>query len=164
MIEISVSNAQELNEYQLVDGKYEYKKIPLQDLQSKYIYIPLSLITDTELDVKRVSIFSYLRVYCGLNNIINFTVPDIVEWCGAKPDRRTNGTNDKVLSAIDCLSSKGYLTYLTETSKSSYIKGKFDTEYYFAQCQNGFAVIYLDEIESIMNYQKINSKDNTVNN
>ena len=164
MIEIGVSNTQELNEYKLVDGKYEYKKVPLQELQSKYIYIPLSLITDTELDVKRVGVFSYLRVYCGLNNIINFTIPDIVEWCGAKPDRRTNGTNDKVLSTINCLSDKGYLTYLTETSKSSYMKGKFDIEYYFLQCHNGFSVIYLDEIESIMNYKKINSKDNTVNN
>lgn len=164
MIKIGVSNTQELNEYKLVDGKYEYKKIPLQDLQSKYIYVPLSIITDTELDIKRVGVFSYLRVYCGLNNIINFTVPDIVEWCGAKPDRRTNGTNDKVLSTINCLSDKGYLTYLTETSKSSYMKGKFNTEYYFTQCHNGFAVIYLDEIESIMNYKKINSKDNTVNN
>lgn len=164
MIEIGVSNTQELNEYKLVDGKYEYKKIPLQELQSKYIYIPLSLIMDTELDVKRVGVFSYLRVYCGLNNIINFTIPDVVEWCGAKPDRRTNGTNDKVLSTISCLSDKGYLTYLTETSKSSYMKCKFDIEYYFAQCHNGFSVIYLDEIESIMNYKKINSKDNTVNN
>lgn len=164
MIEIGVNNAQELSEYKLVDGKYEYKKIPLQDLQSKYIYIPLSVILDTELDVKRVGVFSYLRVYCGLNNIINFTVPDIVEWCGGKPDRRVNGINDKVLSTINDLGNKGYLTYLTETSKSSYMKSQFNIEYYFSQCHNGFSVIYLDEIETIMNYKKINSKDNTVNN
>ncbi len=164
MIEIGVNNVQELNEYKLVDGKYEYKRIPLQDLQSKYIYIPLSVIMDTELDVKRVGIFSYLRIYCGLNNVINFTIPDIVTWCGGKPDRRTNGTNDKILSTIDCLSDRGYLTYLTEPSKSSYMKSEFNMEYYFSQCNNGFSVIYLDEIESIMNYQKINFKDNTINN
>ena len=164
MVNIGVNNRHELNEYKLIDGKYEYKRIPLEGLQSKYIYIPMSVITDTELDVRRVGAFSYLRVHCGLNNIINFIAPDIVEWCGGKPDRRTNGTNDKVLSTIDSLSDRGYLTYLTEKSRSSYMKCEFNMEYYFEQCGNGFSAIYLDEIEDIMNYQKENSKDSTVNN
>lgn len=157
-----MNNRQE--SYKLIDGKYEYEKIPLEDLQSKYIYIPLSVITDAELDVRRVGVFSYLRVHCGLNNIVNFTAPDIVEWCGSKADRRANGSNDKVLSVIDSLSDGGYLTYLTEKSRSSYMKCKFNTEYYFEQCYNGFSALYLDEIETIMNYQRENSKDGTVNN
>ena len=152
------------NKHSVVDGKYEYKRILLEESQSKYIYIPLSVITDAELDIRRVGIFSYLRVHCGLNNIIGFTISDMVEWCGGKSDRRTNGTNDKVLSALDTLSSGGYLTYLTEKSRSSYMKCKFDIGNYYEACSNGYAVIYLDELEKIMNYQKENLKDGTLNN
>ena len=162
MIKIGVNNRQDV--YLVIDGKYEYQKIQLEDLKSKYIYIPLSVITDTNLDIRRVSIFSYLRVHCGLNNLIGYTVPDIVEWCGGKPDRRTNGVNDKVLTTLDSLSSGGYLTYLTEKSKSSYMKCKFDTSYYYEQCSDGYAAIYLDELDKIMNYEKGNSKDGILNN
>ncbi len=164
MIIIGVNNSHELNSYKPVDGKYEYQKIPLEGSASKYIYVPLSVITDTKLDIRRVGVFSYLRIHCGLNNIVNFTIPDIVEWCGGKPDRRANGSNDKILSTLDSLNDGGYLTYLTEKSKSFYMKCKFDIEYYFAQYYNGFSAIYLDEIETVMSYQKKNSKDSTVNN
>lgn len=162
MVEINVNNRQE--SYIAIDGKYEYRKILLEEYQSKYIYIPLSVITDTELDTRRLGVFSYLRMHCGLNNVIGFTVPDVVEWCGGKPDRRVNGTNDKTLATMDALSDKGYLTYLTEKSRSSYMKCNFNMQYYFNECSNGYAVIYLDEIEKIVNYKKDNCKDNTINN
>lgn len=162
MINIEINNRQE--SYVLVDGKYEYKRVPLEDYQSKYIYVPLSVITDTELDIRRVGIFSYLRIHCGLNNVIGFTVPDMVEWCGGKPDRRVNGTNDKILFTLDALSTGGYLTYLTEKERSSYMKCKFDIAHYYDACSNGYAAIYLDELEKIMNYQKENLKDSTLNN
>lgn len=162
VIKIGVNNRQDYSTP--VDGKYEYSKTPLNELESKYIYIPLSVITDIELDTRRVGVFSYLRVHCGLNNIINFTIPDIVEWCGGKPDRRANGSNDKTLSVIDILSSGGYLTYLTEKSKSSFMKCKFDSAYYSNECSNGYAVLYLDEVDKIMNYQKENIKDSSLNN
>lgn len=152
------------NTHSLVDGKYEYKRIPLKEYQSKYIYIPLSVITDTNIDTRRVGIFSYLRMHYGLNNVVNLTIPDVVEWCGGKPDRRMNGTNDKFLSILDDFDDRGYLTYLTEKSRSSYMKCKFNTEYYFEQCKKGYAAIYLDEIDTIMNYQKENTKDSKVNN
>ena len=159
MINIGVNNR-----YELVEGKYEYHRIPLEELKSKYIYVPLSVITDTKLDIRRVGVFSYLRIHCGLNNIIGFTIPDIVEWCGGKPDRRTNGSNDKFLSIIDVLKDGGYLTYLIEKSRSSYMKCIFDMDCYYNECSKGFACIYLDELEKIMNYKKANSKDNTLNN
>lgn len=162
MINIDVNNRQE--PYLPVDGKYEYKRIQLEEFQSKYIYVPLSVITDTELDIRRVGIFSYLRIHCGLNNVIGFTVPDMIEWCGGKPDRRANGSNDKALSTLDTLSDRGYLTYLTDKSRSSYMKCKFDSAYYYDDCSNGYAAIYLDEIDAIMSYKKENLKDSTINN
>lgn len=159
-----MNNSHELNDYKLVDGKYEYGKIPLNDLESKYIYIPMSVIVDTKLDIRRVAVFSYLRIHCGLNNVINFTIPDAVEWCGGKPDRTVNGSNSKLLSTMDSLSDMGYLTYLTEKSRSSYMKCEFNSDYYYDDCSDGFAAIYLDEIEKIMSYKKSNLKDNTLNN
>ena len=168
-MKINTNNRQEScttleDNYALVDGKYEYQRIPLEESQSKYIYIPLSVITDTKLDIRRVGIFSYLRIHCGLNNMIGFTIPDIVEWCGGKSDRRANGSNDKALSTLDILSDRGYLTYLTDKSRSSYMKCEFNMAYYYDECSNGYAAIYLDEIEKIMGYQKQNSKDSTLNN
>lgn len=162
MIEIGVNNRQDT--YSVIDGKYEYQRVQLDEPSSKHIYIPLSVITDTNMDIRRVSIFSYLKIHCGLNNVIGFTIPDMVEWCGGKPDRRPNGINGKVLSVLDYFNDGGYLTYLTEKSRSSYMKCLFDTAKYYEQCSNGYAVVYLDEIEKIMNYEKSNSKDGILNN
>lgn len=170
MVEIDVNNRYETvdntssNKYEVVDGKYEYRKVELDESKSNYIYVPLSVITDIELDIRRVAVFSFLRIRHGLDNVAAFTIPDIVEWCGGKPDRRTNGSNDKILSIVDALNSRGYLTYLTDKSKSSYMKCKIDMEYYYNECSNGYAAIYLDEIEKIMAYKKENSKDSTLNN
>lgn len=147
-----------------VDNRYEYARIPLTDFESKYIYVPISIIINNESDIKRVGIFSYLRIHCGLNDTINFTIPDIVEWCGMKPNKRADKSNDKFLTVIDNLNDMGYLTYITEKSKSSYMKCKFETEYYYEECSNGYAALYLDEIDKILNYKKTNSKDSTITN
>lgn len=146
------------------DYKYEYDKTLLTDLESKYIYIPLSVIVDNELDVKRVGIFSYLRIHCGLNDLIGFTIPDIVTWCGMKPNNREGKTNDKFLSIIDEFNSRGYLTYLTNKDKNTYMKCKLDMEYYYSQCSDGYAIVYLDELQKIMDYKNLqgNSIDNTI--
>lgn len=150
--------------YNVIDGKYEYSKIQLENSKSKYIYIPLSVITDTELDIKRIGILSYLRIHCGLNDVIGFTIPDMVEWCGMKPNKRADKSNDKFLSTMNLLNDKGYLTYLTDTSKSSFMKCKFNSAYYYDDCSNGFSIVYLDEVEKIISYKKDNSKDNVLNN
>lgn len=144
--------------------KYEYDRIELGGLESKYIYIPLSIIVDTELDIKRVGVFSYLRIHCGLNDVVGFTVPDMVEWCGMKPNKREGKSNDKFLDVVDALNSGGYLTFLTDKSRSSFMKCIFNTDYYYDDCSNGYAAVYLDEIDKIMSYKKKNSKDSTLNN
>lgn len=145
------------------DYKYEYTKIPLSELESKYICIPLSVIVDNKADVKRVSVFSYLRIHCGLNNLIGFTIPDVVTWCGMKPNNREGKTNDKFLNIVDDFSSQGYLTYLTKKDKNAYMKCEFDMEYYYGLCSEGYAIIYLDELQKIMDYKNLqgNSIDNS---
>ena len=146
-----------------IDYKYEYKKTLLTDLESKYIYIPLSIITNNNLDAKRVGVFSYLRIHYGLNDLIGFTIPDLVEWCGMKPNNREGKTNDKFLNIIDNFGDGGYLTFLTQKDKNTYMKCKFNVEYYYEQCSEGYAVVYLDELQKIMNYKNLqgNSIDNS---
>lgn len=146
------------------DYKYEYEKIPLSDTESKYIYIPLSIIVNKELDIKRVSIFSYLRIHCGLNDLIGFTVPDLVTWCGMKPNNREGKINDKFLDVINELDSGGYLTYLTKKDKNAYMKCQFHTEYYYDMCTEGYAIIYLDELQKIIDYKNLygSSIDNAI--
>lgn len=149
------------------NSKYEYDRTLLTDLnltevESKYIYIPFSLITDKELDNKRVGVFSYLRIHCGLNDTIGFSVPDMVEWCGMKPNKREGKTNDRFLGIVDDLTHRGYFTYLTDKNKSSYMKCKLSMEYYYERCSNGYAVIYLDELQKILSYK--NLQGNSINN
>lgn len=143
------------------DYKYEYTKTLLTNSESKYIYIPMSVIVDEELDNKRIGVLSYLRIHCGLNDIVGFTVSDMVEWCGMKPNNREGKINDKFLNIINDLINRGYLTYLTEQSKSAYMKCKFNMEYYYNKCSDGYAVVYLDEFKKIMDYK--NLQGNSVN-
>ena len=139
-------------------------KIPLIDLESKYIYIPISVINNNQLDAKRVSVFSYLRIHSGLNDLIGFTVPDLVSWCGMKPNNREGKTNDKFLNIVDSFADGGYLTYLTNKDKNAYMKCKFNMDYYYNQCSEGYGIIYLDELQKIMDYQNLqgNSIDNAI--
>lgn len=146
------------------NNRYEYSKIALKGLEGKYISIPLSLITDSEIDEKRVSVLSFLKIRSGIDDIVAFTIPDMIEWCGSKPDRRTGGLNGKYIDALDELVDKGYITYLNERSKSGYIKCEFNTSYYHEECLNGYASVYLDEIEKIMQYKKKNKKDTSITN
>lgn len=154
----------------ITDYKYEYNKIQLNDLESKYIYIPLSVIINNnndknnKSDTKRVSVFSYLRIHCGLNDLIGFTIPDLVTWCGMKPNNREGKTNDRFLGIIDDFINGGYLTFLTNKDKNTYMKCKFDMEYYYKQCSEGYSVIYLDELQKIMDYKNLqgNSIDNAI--
>ena len=152
------------NKYNVYDGKYEYPKIELKDKESRYVRIPWSIISDLELDTKRVAVFSYLRIRCGSDNIIGFTIPNMVKWCGNKPDRKINGTNDKFLNIVDIFNDMGYLTYLTDRSRSSYIECEFNNDYYEEECSRKYSVVYVDEIEKIMNYKKSNSNDNILTN
>ena len=137
------------------NNKYEYTKTLLEGSASKYIYIPSSIILDKELDTKRIGILSYLRIHCGLNDIVGFTIADMVEWNGMKPKRGADKINGKFLSIIDDLSNRGYLTCLTEPNRSSYMKCLFNTEYYYEECSKGYAVVYLDELTKIITYKNL---------
>lgn len=141
-------------EIKVHDEKYEYPRVTLTGKAAKYIYVPWSIISDIELGSKRVAVFSYIRMHCGMDDTVTFRVPDVCEWCGVKSNRGIGGTNEKILSLIDKLGERGYLSYLTEKSRSSYLKCVFHMDDYFKICADGYSSLYLDEIEKIMNYKE----------
>ena len=150
-----------------ISGNFnEYSSsVQLTGLSSNYINIPSSIILNKEMDAKRVAVFSYLMIRKGLDDKFDFSIPSIVKWCGNKPDTRSDGISKKFLDVVNALKDKGYLTYSSELGKVAYIEGEFNTDKVFNECQNeSFAVIYLDELYSIMNYKKENNKDAYLNN
>lgn len=146
------------------DNRFEFVETQLEKSKQNYITIPLSLISNNEIDLRRVAVFSYLRCCCGIDGICRFTIPSLVKWCGNKPDRTANGINEKILNTIDDLNDMEYLTYLTKPSKSSYIECEFDFDKYNDEHNSGFATLYLDEIRKILNYKNTNSKDSRLTN
>ena len=142
----------------------EYPTVtPLAGSAAKFIKIPMSLILDDEIDARRVAVFSYLRCRCGIDGVVGFSIPSLVTWCGNKLRKGADRTNNKFLDVIDALNDRGYLTYLAEPSKGSYIECEFDLEKYNEETKR-FALVYLDEIHKILKYQKRNSKDTRLTN
>lgn len=154
-----------MSEIGKVNEVYEYPSpVKLTGQASKYICIPASVIYDIDIDVKRVAVFSYLMKKKGLDNTIGLTIPLLVNWCGLKPDKRSNGVSQKFIDVINEFKYMGYLTYSDELTKTSHMEIEIDSDKIYELCQNEtFSILYLDEIEKIMNY-KNDDKDKYFNN
>lgn len=162
IIELSKKNSIANNDAYDENMIHEYTGYELIGSATKYISVPFSIIEDKELDNKALGAILYLKAHCGMNDMIGFTIPDMVEWCGFKPNKRAGKINDKFFEILECLFDRGYITFITEKSKSGYMKCMINTEHYNKQCENKYVVIYLDEIEKIMKYEKSNKNDNTI--
>lgn len=136
----------------------------LKSVSGNYFIIPASLIVDKDLDEKRVSVFSYFSTKRGLDNNIEFSINSIVKWMNRKVDRHVNGINNKILNIVQSLVGEGYLTLLSELSNVSYMNIEINLDKITELCDKSrFAVIYIDELQKIINYKNPNPKD-TFNN
>jgi len=144
--------------------KYEYRTPKeLESDKAKYLFVPMSLIEDTELYVYRVALFAYLAMYRGLNNRVVISIPRFVEWAGFKSDTHSRGINEKVLVTLDMLNDLGYLTYCEQPTKSNIAELVMDMNFVTEECANDFAILYIDEVEKIMSYKRANLKDAHLN-
>lgn len=150
----------------LSENNCEYATVSqLEGLAAKYFSIPESVILDTSIEAKRVTVFSYFATRKGLDDKLEFSINSIVTWSGNKPNTHTGKINDKFLEVVNALQDGGYLTYSGELDRVSYIEGEFDSQKVFDECSyKSFAIIYLDELYSILNYKKENSNDGYLNN
>lgn len=146
--------------------RYEYSSpIELDAINSNYFVIPASIILDTDMTEKRTTVFSFFSIYRGLNSNLFFSINNIVKWTGKQPNRHTNGINNKIIQVIECLKGGGYLTLSEELNNSSCVEATLNLSKISQECDNDrFAVIYLDELNQIINYQNPNTKDVFFNN
>lgn len=145
--------------------KYEYSSpIELDAINGNYFAIPASIIMDTDMTDKRVTVFSFFSIYRGLNSSLFFSINNIVKWTGKQPNRHANGINSKIIQVIECLMDMGYLTLSEEVNNSSCIEATLNLFKISEECDNDrFAIIYLDELKQIMDYQNPNTKDAFLN-
>lgn len=147
-------------------GKLEYPSPKeLDSISGNYFAIPASVILNKNMNEKRVSIFSFFSVRRGLDFYLLFSVNNIAKWLGKQPNRHSNGINSKIIQTIEHLEHGGYLTLSEKPTNSSCIEANFNLEKISQECERErFAIIYLDELNQILNYKNSNVKDTLLNN
>lgn len=145
--------------------KYEYPSpVELNNESGSYFAIPASVILDTNMNEKRTTIFSFFSIRRGLDCGLMFSVNNIVKWTGKQPNRNANGINNKIIQIIEALKSGGYLTLSEDVDNSSCIEAIFNLQKISQECEyDRFAIIYVDELKKILNYQNPNAKDSFLN-
>lgn len=141
--------------------RYEYSSpIELDAISGNYFAVPASIIMDTDMTEKRATVFSFFSIYRGLNSSLFFSINNIVKWTGKQPNRHTNGINSKIIQVVECLRDGGYLTLSEELNNSSCVEATLNLSKISEECDNDrFAIVYLDELKQIMDYQNPNAKD-----
>lgn len=141
--------------------RYEYSSpVELDAISGNYFAVPASIIMDTDMTEKRATVFSFFSIYRGLNSSLFFSINNIVKWTGKQPNRHANGINSKIIQIVECLRDGGYLTLSEELNNSSCVEATLNLSKISEECDNDrFAIIYLDELKQIMDYQNPNAKD-----
>lgn len=141
--------------------KYEYPSpVKLEGDEGAYYAIPASIILATNIDVKRISVFSHFSIRRGLDRTVLFSINGIVKWMGRKPNRNANGINNKILQVIDFLRANWYLQLSDEIDSCQCTEAILNLSKVSEECEkHRFAIVYLDELKKIMAYQNTNPKD-----
>lgn len=137
---------------------YEYPRDEchvLFGMKGRYIVVPRRVIEDFDLGEKRVTVMSYLLARCGKDDTLFVSPNDIAEWSGRKPNKNRQGAPGKLADAMGIMFSEGYASAdgFSASRMSARSLVTVDTEKISSEAGNGgFAVMYLDEIQSIFGY------------
>lgn len=123
----------------------------------------MSVIINTDMNINRVAVYTYINMFRGLNNRLLFSVPKFLNFFGFKSDSHPGGVNEKVISTLDGLTDMGYLVYCDKPSKTAAFEIKVNTDVCRDACENDFAMLYIDEIEKVIDYRRDNIKDTKLN-
>lgn len=136
----------------------EYKEyVQLTGLAAKYISIPMNLITNIDIDVRRIAAYLYCKKKTNFDGEFIVPISDMVKWCGYTPNRNTNGINEKMSNTLSELESEEYIEIKGKTLFNTTIThGTFNLDKVNDECSYGFAILYLDEIEKIVSYKITN--------
>ena len=131
------------------------------EYEINYVIIPREIIYDKDLGDKRVIVYSYLCCRRALDDSIAFSINELVKWTGLVPNYHEGKINHKYLDFLELLSHYGYFESCPEFTKLKTTKGNGDY-YYKAQLNiekfdtpdNGYGIIYFDELYKIINFKK----------
>ena len=148
-----------------IPEKYEYcSYTELESISGNYFVIPAPIILNKDVSEKRISVFSFFSIRRGLDYKLLFSVGSILKWMNKQPDRHANGINNKIIEATKYLNDGGYITLSEEVTNTSYIDSVFNIDKITEDCSSDrFAIVYVDELQKIMNYQRSSSKDTSLN-
>lgn len=140
---------------------YEYPSpVKLEGDEGTYYATPASIILATNIDVKRIPVFSHFSIRRGLDRTVLFSINGIVKWMGRKSNRNANGINNKILQVIKFLCTNRYLQLSDEIDNGQYSEAVLNLSKISEECEKQrFAVIYLDELKKVMAYKNPNPKD-----
>ena len=135
----------------------EYDKtIKLMGTKGSYFFLPESVILNKGKSAeKTVSVLSFFLMRRGLDRKVMFTVKSIVEWLGMTPDAHKGATNDKIIIALKELAKEGLVSFSDKLSHSKPCTATVNIDEIKRRVDEGyFAVVYVDEIQKIMDYRK----------
>lgn len=142
---------------------HEYPSpIKLDGVAGNLFAIPSYLILDTEADVKRVSTYSFFSIRRGLDNKVIFSINNIVQWLGKKPNRNLTGINNVLSQLISYLKEKNILlSSEIDSDKWDYTEYTFNLPKILQDCNKyySYAIVYVDELNTILKYKNPNTKD-----
>lgn len=126
-----------------------------------YVIIPREIIYDKDLGDKRVIVYSYLCCRRALDDTVAFSINELVKWTGLVPNYHDGKINHKYLDYLELLSHYGYFESCPNFIKLKSTKGNADYYYKaklniakFDTPDDGFGIIYFDELQKIINLKK----------
>lgn len=133
----------------------------------RYVTIPREIIYDKDLGDKRVIVYSYLCSRRALDDSVAFSINELVKWTGLIPNYHDGKINHKYFDYLELLSHYGYFESCPNFIKLKTTKGNADYYYKmqlniekFDTPEDGFGIIYFDELERIINFKKeLENKD-----
>lgn len=132
-------------------------------MSSKFILIPYGLIINKTMNRFRTLTYSYLYLKVGMDNTLFFNTEDFKQYVGKRIglDNKSDTYADKIISSLDLLQNKWFVSYIGDIKKGKYKQIIFDKDKAIDYCSiHRFAIIYLDELKTILSYKNTNLNDN----
>lgn len=127
-------------------------------LKQKHINIPYSIVTNTEINLKRVLVTSYFLIHKSeVLNTVTCSIDMILDFFELKNTSRSSKCYKDVLEIISYLVNNNYIHIdITQYISIKNISKKELVTYYVNQhrfnIEQNYSVIYMDEYLKILNY------------
>lgn len=123
------------------------------DKNISFIRIPRQIIYDLRLSNRRAVTYAYFFMRRGLDDIVGFSINDIVLWQQLKPDSHKNKINQKTIIDIQDLANSGFLVLRSPIQEST----KFYSAKFLESNESEYAEISVEECQRIFNYRCSNN-------